>query len=63
MFAVEAPEKAKKELSRTNEYEVNIPFITADADGPKHFELKLTRAKLEELVAPLNLHPWWDIKK
>ena len=46
-------EKAKKELSSTNEYEVNIPFITADADGPKHFELKLTRAKLEELVAPL----------
>ncbi len=46
-------EKAKKELSSTTEYEVNIPFITADADGPKHFELKLTRAKLEELVAPL----------
>ena len=46
-------EKAKKELSSTNEYEVNIPFITADADGPKHFELKLTRAKLEELVADL----------
>lgn len=46
-------EKAKKELSTTTEYEVNIPFITADADGPKHFELKLTRAKLEELVAEL----------
>lgn len=46
-------EKAKKELSTVTEYEVNIPFITADADGPKHFELKLTRAKLEELVAPL----------
>ena len=46
-------EKAKKELSSTNEYEVNIPFITADADGPKHFGLKLTRAKLEELVADL----------
>ena len=46
-------EKAKKELSTTTEYEVNIPFITADADGPKHFELKLTRVKLEELVAPL----------
>ena len=43
-------EKAKKELSSTNEYEVNLPFITADADGPKHFEIKLTRAKLEELV-------------
>ena len=46
-------EKAKKELSSTTEYEVNIPFITADADGPKHFELKLTRAKLEELVGDL----------
>jgi len=46
-------EKAKKELSSTTEYEVNIPFITADADGPKHFELKLTRAKLEELVGGL----------
>ncbi|MGB4761938.1 MAG: molecular chaperone DnaK [Candidatus Saccharimonas sp.] len=46
-------EKAKKELSSTTEYEVNIPFITADADGPKHFELKITRAKLEDLVKPL----------
>lgn len=46
-------EKAKKELSTTTEYEVNIPFITADADGPKHFELKLTRAKLEDLVKEL----------
>ena len=46
-------EKAKKELSSTSEYEVNIPFITADSDGPKHFELKLSRAKLEELVSDL----------
>ncbi len=46
-------EKAKKELSTTTEYEVNLPFITADADGPKHFEYKLTRAKLEELVGDL----------
>lgn len=46
-------EKAKKELSSTNEYEVNLPFITADADGPKHFEYRLTRAKLEELVKDL----------
>lgn len=46
-------EKAKKELSSTNEYEVNLPFITADSDGPKHFEHKLTRAKLEELVGDL----------
>lgn len=46
-------EKAKKELSSTTEIEINIPFITADADGPKHFEYKLTRSKLEELVADL----------
>ena len=46
-------EKAKKELSSTNSYEVNLPFITADADGPKHFEYTLTRAKLEELVKDL----------
>ena len=46
-------ETAKKELSSTTEYEVNLPFITADADGPKHFEYKLTRSKLEELVKDL----------
>ncbi|MFZ1242665.1 MAG: molecular chaperone DnaK [Candidatus Saccharimonas sp.] len=46
-------EKAKKELSTLTEYDVNIPFITADADGPKHFEMSLTRAKLEELVSGL----------
>ncbi len=46
-------EKAKKELSTTSSYEVNLPFITADADGPKHFEYTLTRAKLEELVGDL----------
>jgi molecular chaperone DnaK len=46
-------EKAKKELSTTTSYEVNLPFITADADGPKHFEYALTRAKLEELVKDL----------
>ncbi len=46
-------EKAKKELSSTTEIEVNIPFITADADGPKHFEVKLSRAKLEDLVKDL----------
>src|SRR5574344_1059079 len=46
-------EKAKKELSSTTEIEVNIPFITADSDGPKHFEVKLTRAKLEDLVSDL----------
>lgn len=46
-------EKAKKELSSTTETEINLPFLTADADGPKHFEYKLTRSKLEELVKDL----------
>lgn len=46
-------EKAKKELSSTPETDINLPFLTADADGPKHFEYKLTRSKLEELVADL----------
>ncbi|MEI7674703.1 MAG: molecular chaperone DnaK [bacterium] len=46
-------EKAKIELSTTNEIDINLPFLTADADGPKHFEHKLTRAKLESLVADL----------
>lgn len=47
----EAAEKAKHELSSTGEAEVNIPFITSDANGPKHMLLKLTRAKLEELAS------------
>lgn len=46
-------EKAKIELSTAQEVEVNLPFLTADAEGPKHFEHKLTRAKLESLVAEL----------
>lgn len=46
-------EKAKIELSTTNEVNINLPFLTADADGPKHFEHKLTRAKLESLVGEL----------
>jgi len=46
-------EKAKKELSTTNETDINLPFLTADAEGPKHFEYKLTRSKLEELVKDL----------
>ncbi|HVV25662.1 MAG TPA: molecular chaperone DnaK [Candidatus Saccharimonadales bacterium] len=46
-------EKAKIELSTAQEVEINLPFLTADADGPKHFEHKLTRAKLESLVADL----------
>jgi molecular chaperone DnaK len=46
-------EKAKIELSTTNEVDVNLPFLTADAEGPKHFEHKLTRSKLESLVGDL----------
>ena len=46
-------EKAKKELSSASSIEVNLPFITADATGPKHLNVKLTRAKLEELVGEL----------
>jgi molecular chaperone DnaK len=49
----EAAEKAKIELSSTTETEINQPYITADASGPKHLNLKLTRAKLEELVDDL----------
>jgi molecular chaperone DnaK len=46
-------EKAKIELSTAQEVDVNLPFLTADSEGPKHFEHKLTRAKLESLVADL----------
>src|SRR5215204_3427216 len=49
----EAAEKAKIELSSTMQTELNLPFITADASGPKHLNLTLTRAKLEQLVADL----------
>lgn len=49
----EAAEKAKIELSSSQETEINLPFITADASGPKHLAIKLTRAKLEQLVEGL----------
>ena len=49
----EAAEKAKKELSSTMETEINLPFITADQNGPKHMNLKLSRAKLESLTSDL----------
>ena len=49
----EEAEKAKKELSSTTQYEVNLPFITADQSGPKHLNIKLSRAKLESLVDDL----------
>src|SRR6202042_1584473 len=49
----EAAEKAKIELSTTQETQINLPFITADASGPKHLDMRLTRAKLAELTADL----------
>lgn len=49
----EASENAKKELSSANETEINLPFITADSSGPKHFVKKLTRAKFESLIDDL----------
>ena len=49
----EAAEKAKKELSSASTTNINLPFITATADGPKHFDMNLTRAKFEELVHSL----------
>jgi molecular chaperone DnaK len=49
----EAAEKAKVELSSTQETEINLPFVTADASGPKHLNMKLTRAKFEQLVDDL----------
>jgi len=49
----EAAEKAKMELSSSMETDINLPFITADASGPKHLNIKITRAKLESLVSDL----------
>ena len=49
----EAAEKAKIELSSTMETEINLPFVTADASGPKHLDMKLTRSKFEQLVTEI----------
>ncbi|MFQ5719415.1 MAG: molecular chaperone DnaK [Acidobacteriota bacterium] len=49
----EAAEKAKMELSSTQETSINLPFVTADASGPKHLDLKLTRSTFEQLVEPI----------
>ena len=57
----EAAEKAKIELSSSQQTEINLPYITADASGPKHLNIKLSRAKLESLVAELverTIGPW-----
>ena len=50
----EAAEKAKKELSSSTTTNINLPFITATAEGPKHFDMDLTRAKFEELIHDLE---------
>jgi molecular chaperone DnaK len=49
----EAAEKGKIELSTTMETDINLPFITADQNGPKHLQMKITRTKLEELIKPI----------
>ncbi|HAJ96084.1 MAG TPA: molecular chaperone DnaK [Actinobacteria bacterium] len=51
---IEASEKAKVELSSVTEANISLPFITADANGPKHLEMKITRAKFEQLTADLT---------
>ncbi|MDO8626760.1 MAG: molecular chaperone DnaK [Candidatus Magasanikbacteria bacterium] len=59
----EAAEKAKIELSTAQESEINQPFITSDANGPKHLVMKLTRAKLEELVGGLVEKTFGPVKQ
>ncbi len=59
----EAAENAKKELSNTLQAEINLPFVTADAGGPKHLVMTLTRAKLEQLTADLVERSITPVKK
>ncbi len=59
----EAAEKAKIELSSTTQTEVNLPFVTADASGPKHLQVSLTRAKLESIVEDLIKRSIEPVKK
>jgi molecular chaperone DnaK len=59
----EAAEKAKMELSSTMETEINLPFVTADASGPKHLALKLSRAKLEQLTEDLLQRSMGPVKQ
>src|SRR5919201_1429208 len=59
----EAAEKAKIELSTVMETDVNLPFITADQSGPKHLQMKLTRAKFEALVADLLTRSMEPVKQ
>ena len=55
----EAAEKAKIELSGVTSTNINLPFITADASGPKHLDMTLTRAKFDELTADLVENGQW----
>lgn len=59
----EAAEKAKIELSSTHETEINLPYITADASGPKHLQLKLTRSHLESLISDILDRLFKPVKK
>ena len=59
----EAAEKAKIELSSSSQTDINLPYITADATGPKHFALKMTRAKLESLVEDLVNNTFNSVKE
>ena len=59
----EAAENAKKELSSSTTAEINLPFITADANGPKHLQMTLSRAKLEDLVSDLIKRSMEPVKK
>ena len=59
----EAAEKAKVELSTVGETEINLPFITADASGPKHLQMRLSRARLEQLVGDLAERTMSPMKK
>jgi molecular chaperone DnaK len=59
----EGAEKAKIELSTAMETEINLPFVTADANGPKHLQVKLTRAKLEQLVDDLLQRTMGPVKQ
>ncbi len=59
----EAAEKAKIELSSTSETDINLPFLTADATGPKHMNIKLSRAKFESLIMDLIEHSFESVKQ
>ena len=55
----EGAEKAKRELDGLKETNVNLPFITADQSGPKHLDVKITRAKFESMAEVRECGRWW----